>query len=169
MRKQTVVVVTGVLLTVAVMGSLQAVAGGDEASFSARLTGYKEIPTLSVRGSGRFSAEIASDESSVSFTLTYKDLTGPASAAHIHLGKPWVAGGVIAFLCGGGGQASCPTETSGTVTGIITAANVVGPEAQGIAPGEFEEFIRALRADVTYANVHTEAYPTGEIRGRIDD
>jgi len=33
--------------------------------------------------------------------------------------------------------------------------------------GEFEEFVRALRNDSGYANVHTTAFPGGEIRGQI--
>jgi hypothetical protein len=62
---------------------------------------------------------------------------------------------------------------SGTVTGKITAANVIDRAlAQGIATGEFEEVVDALRAGVTYANVHTsgeegQGFSGGEIRGQI--
>jgi hypothetical protein len=44
---------------------------------------------------------------------------------------------------------------------------VIGPSGQGIDPGEFNELVRAMRAGVTYANVHTEKHGTGEIRGQI--
>jgi hypothetical protein len=44
---------------------------------------------------------------------------------------------------------------------------VIGPTGQGIAPGEFAELVRAIRAGATYANVHTDKHPTGEIRGHI--
>jgi hypothetical protein len=37
----------------------------------------------------------------------------------------------------------------------------------GIAPGEFDELIAAIRAGATYANVHTVGRPGGEIRGQI--
>jgi hypothetical protein len=53
------------------------------------------------------------------------------------------------------------------VTGAITAAQIVGPAGQGIAAGEMAEVIRAIRARATYANVHTEAFPVGEIRGVV--
>jgi len=46
---------------------------------------------------------------------------------------------------------------------------VVGPAGQGIAPGELDEFIRAIRAGVTYVNVHSTKFPSGEIRGQIND
>ena len=48
------------------------------------------------------------------------------------------------FLCGGGGQPACPASPA-TVTGTVTAANVIGPAGQGVAPGEFQEAIDAMR------------------------
>ena len=54
------------------------------------------------------------------------------------------------------------------MTGTRTAADVVGPAGQGIAAGEFEELVRALRAGVTYANVHSQQFGGGEIRGQFD-
>jgi len=62
---------------------------------------------------------------------------------------------------------ACPA--SGKVTGTVTATDVIGPAAQGIAPGEFAEALRALRAGMTYANVHSTKFPGGEIRGQIKD
>lgn len=154
-----------IVLVLGLFGGLQAASGNDDPEFSARLSGYEEIPTLSVAGTGRFSANLS--DGTLSFRLAYRNLTGPAMAAHIHLGRPWVAGGVIAFLCGGGSKDPCPSGTSGTVTGTIVASDVIGPATEGIAAGEFRELVRALRAGATYANVHTDAFPTGEIRGQI--
>ena len=95
------------------------------------------------------------------------DLSEPTPFAHVHLGRPGITGGVSFFLCGGGGQPACPTGTSGTVTGTVTAANVLGPAGQGIAAGEFNKVIQAMRAGATYANIHTTLFPGGEIRGHI--
>jgi hypothetical protein len=55
------------------------------------------------------------------------------------------------------------------VTGRITAADVVGPTGQGIAPGELDELIIAIRSGVAYANVHSSKFPMGEIRGQINN
>ncbi|HYU70636.1 MAG TPA: CHRD domain-containing protein, partial [Burkholderiales bacterium] len=125
-----------------------------------------EVPAVSSTGTGRFQARIV-DDSSIDFELTYEGLEGTATtAAHVHLGNKSDSGGVSYFLCGGGGRPAC-TATSGTFTGTVTAADVIGPTAQGIAAGEIAEIIRAMRAGVTYANVHTNKHPSGEIRGQL--
>jgi len=87
--------------------------------------------------------------SAVAFTLEYADLTGPPAAAHIHIGQPGVNGGVSVFFCGGGGKPACPASNSGTVTGSISAADVVGPLAQGFVVGDITPVIAALRAGFT--------------------
>jgi len=144
-----------------------AVAGdGGKTNFKADLNGYEETPSVSSTGIGSFDARLDGD--TIHFTLTYDALEGTTTtAAHIHLGQRGVAGGVIAFMCGGGGKPVCPT--AGTVTGTITAADVIGPTGQGIAAGEFEEVVRALRAGNVYPNVHTTKHPGGEIRGQAND
>jgi hypothetical protein len=55
---------------------------------------------------------------------------------------------------------------SARVTGTIVAADVVGPTAQGIDPGDFDSLVRAIRQGATYSNVHTAKFPSGEIRGQ---
>jgi CHRD domain-containing protein len=159
------------LLVVASVGSLQAVAGGGE-RFSARMNGYQETDlTLSVAGTGTFTATLAADGGSISYRLRYSGLTGPALFAHIHLGRPAITGGVIAFLCDSSPMAppgipDCP-GAGGTVNGTIEPGDVIGPSDQGIEPGEFDELVAALRAKAAYANVHSAEFPGGEIRGRI--
>lgn len=133
----------------------------------ARLTGYQEVPSVSTTGSGRLDLRIDDEAQTIDFELTYENLEGTTTtASHIHLGQPGVNGGVSVFLCGGGGRPAC-TPTSGEFSGTITAADIIGPTAQGINPGEFAELVQALRSRVTYVNVHTNRNPGGEIRGLI--
>lgn len=147
-----------------------AVASHDEGArrFSARLDGYQETPaSLSTTGHGLFIARLDERNDMIEYRLSFDDLEGTTTnAAHIHLGRPATSGGVSAFLCGGGDKPACPA-TGGTVEGVIDPADVIGPAGQGIAAGEFDELVRAMRAGATYANVHTNKYPGGEIRGRI--
>jgi hypothetical protein len=54
------------------------------------------------------------------------------------------------------------------VTGSVTAANVIGPNAQGITPGaDFAKVVEALRDGAGYVNVHSMRSPAGEIRGQV--
>jgi hypothetical protein len=60
----------------------------------------------------------------------------------------------------------CP-DSPATVTGTFTSANVIAITAQGIAAGEFDELLRAMRNGLTYANVHSNLCGGGEVRGQI--
>jgi hypothetical protein len=54
--------------------------------------------------------------------------------------------------------------------GTITAADVGALAAgQGIAAGEFDEFVGAIRAGATYVNVYSVGRPTGEIRAQLEE
>ena len=55
------------------------------------------------------------------------------------------------------------------MTGTITPADVIGPASQGIGAGQFDKLVDAIRAGVTYVNVHTPSFPAGEIRGQINN
>jgi hypothetical protein len=140
-------------------------------SLKAELKGFEEIPTLSTPATGAFRARISRDKESVEFALTYDNLEGEVTQAHIHFGARAFNGGIIVFLCSNlpdppPGTQPCPIP-SGTVRGSFRAADIIGPEGQGISPGEFEETLRALRAGATYANVHSKVRLGGEIRGQI--
>lgn len=140
---------------------------------NADLSGFNEVPTLSSPASADFHARINKDETEIRYELTYSGFVTPVLQAHLHLGKRAVVGGVMVFLCtnlgnGPAGTPACPTP-AGTVTGTLTAAGVVGPTAQGIAPGEFAEVVRAIRSGAAYANVHSQAFPSGEVRDQVSD
>ena len=49
-------------------------------------------------------------------------------------------------------------------SGNMIEGNIV---SQGVAPGEFDELIRAIRAGVAYVNVHSSTFPAGEVRGQL--
>ena len=68
---------------------------------------------------------------------------------------------------GPAGTQACPPD--GTVTGTIRPVDVIGPAGQGIAAGEFDELVQALRDGFAYANVHSSLVPAGEIRGQLGD
>jgi hypothetical protein len=149
-------------------------AGGNKTMVKADLlTGYQETPGNSSAASGTFEATIDEDATppTITYTLTYVGLSGPALFAHIHFGNRFDPGGISVWLCGGMGKPPCPpgTTTEATVTGMATPADVLGPANQGIGPGDFGKLVDAIRSGVTYVNVHTPMFPAGEIRGQINN
>ncbi|MFN0154391.1 MAG: CHRD domain-containing protein [Gaiella sp.] len=168
MRKTVLMgAVLGAVVLALIGGSIARADKGDndrKGSSKGNLDGYQETPSISTAGRGDFRVDI--DGTTIRFRLRYEGLEGGAvGAAHLHFGQRHTAGAVIAFLCGGGGKPACPA--SGTVEGTIVAADVIGPAAQGIATGQFDELVRAIRAGAVYVNVHTATYPGGEIRGQL--
>ncbi len=162
-------ILSGISMTPAAMAS------SHDEEFHAVFSGFNEIgsltgPTGAIASAGRATLELHLNraDQTLSFVLHYSGLTD-VTQAHIHLGKVHVAGGVMVFFCsnlGTPGVQTCPA-TAGTVMGTLTAANVIGPAAQNVAPGDFQAVIDALESDTAYANIHTKAFPAGEIRGEI--
>jgi hypothetical protein len=140
----------------------------------ARLKSFQEVPAVSSVASGRFKATLDAASGSIAYELSYSGLEGTVTMSHIHLGQHGVNGGIMVWLCQTATNVdptalspSCPQ--SGTVSGVIQAANVVGPSGQGVAAQEFAEMVAALRAGVAYVNVHSSKFPAGEIRGQLRD
>ncbi len=124
----------------------------DRSRFDASLSGYEELPTLSTQGAGSFKASLNRGQDEIHYELSYRGpfdanaAGGTVTQAHIHLGAKAFSGGVSAFLCsnlGNGpvGTPACP-PTGGTVTGVIKAAQVVGPGQPGHPRGR----VRRARA-----------------------
>jgi hypothetical protein len=203
MKKLAVAVAIVSLGATALIATAIAKNGGGNGgrAFSAKLSGFEEIipanftaetattpasfageaGAVSTTGRGSFSARVREDPLRIEYRLRYENLEGATTLfAHIHFGQKHTVGGVSAFLCGDTDPPppndipdACPAR-SGTVEGTITSLEVVGPNVQGIAPGELTELIRAMRAGAAYVNVHTgpgpppAGWPGGEIRGQIE-
>jgi hypothetical protein len=134
-------------------------------SFGARLSGVEETPSIFTPANGTFDGAIDLANQDLTYTLTYTGLSAPVTVAHIHFAKEDVAGGIVAFLCGGGNKPACPQ--SGPVTGTIVAGDILALDAQGVPAGSFQALFLAIVSGSAYANVHTSAHTAGEIRGQI--
>ena len=155
------------VLTVLCFSVVTVASDDDVTVLTASLRGVNEVPAANSDGSGTFRAIIHKD-GTITFTETFNNLSGNLLVSHIHFGEIHVAGGVMIFLCGGGGQPACPAVSSGTIdNGTIAAANVVGPTGQGITAGDLVSALRAIRQGAGYVNIHTTKFPGGEIRGQV--
>ena len=149
----------------------------------AKLRGFSEVPAISTAAKGEFRGKISEDETAIDYEESYEGLEGTVTQSHIHFGQRGVSAGITVWLCQTATNPApasvaaitpfCPTSP-GTVSGTVTAANVIGPVGQGISATEFAELLRAIRAGITYANVHSRDaggvatnFNAGEIRGQI--
>ena len=147
---------------------------GSRRHVQTRLKSYQEVPSVSSPAGGRFRASLDGASQSLHYELAYSGLEGDVRQAHIHFGQHGVNGGIMVWLCQTAFNVSPVASTpacpqAGTVSGVITAAEVVGPAGQGIAPAEFTEMLAAIRAGVAYVNVHSSKFVGGEIRGQLRD
>jgi hypothetical protein len=115
---------------------------------TATLRAANEVPKpkgVSARAGGRFVATLVRRGAggTVSWRLTFHNLSGKALAAHIHRAKPGRAGPVAVALCG-------PCRSGVRRTAKVNARTV-----------------RAILGGGAYVNVHTAKNPAGEIRGQI--
>jgi len=142
-------------------------------SLQAELSSFSQVPAVVTNGSGEFRAVINTD-GTISFSLTYVNMSSSVTQAHIHFGASKTNGGIMVFLCGGSyGAPACPA--SGTITGTLTAADVSLLPAsngdsvipQGITPGDLAGMLEAIRTGDAYVNVHTINFPSGELRGQV--
>jgi CHRD domain len=144
---------------------LVAPAAHSQTEFTAMLSGAQEVPPINTDGTGDF--EMKNQQGMITFSLNFSGLSSSLTVAHLHFAPTKVAGGVMIFLCGGGGQPDCPATTEGNITGTITAANVVGPTTQGIDVGDLDSALEAVRTGLSYVNMHTTNFAGGEIRGQV--
>jgi CHRD domain-containing protein len=164
-------------------GASTAFADGGKTTFTTNLTGYQETPfTLNSPGSGEFAAKISKDGKSIDYVLTYRDLPSSVLQSHIHFGRPALTGSIVLFLCTNlappanvPAPPACPQAPVGgataKVTGTLTSANLISPTStpQGLDAGSagFAEVVAAIRNGAAYANVHTDQFKSGEIRGAL--
>jgi hypothetical protein len=148
--KRFVLLVTGGALAVALViaGGAGARSQATTIRVSAAMDAANETPTP--RGDvaaarGTFTATLTKTATGASMTwrLDFSNLSGPATAAHIHVAARGVSGPVRVPLC-----APCSSGVTGT-------ANVTA------------EVLDAIQNDRAYANVHTATNPAGEIRDQL--
>jgi hypothetical protein len=127
------------------------------------LTGAEAVPAVETAASGTFLLLVeATTEGTynISYQLDVTDIVD-AVAAHVHMAPKGTEGEVIFPLFNGPEKSG---SFSGTLAeGTFDAANLTGP----MAGKTIEDLAGVVLAGQTYVNVHTKAYPAGEISGQI--
>jgi hypothetical protein len=129
-------------------GVALAASSHDTYTYSAKLTRAAEVPkpkAVPAAAKASFAASVTEGASGASmrWKLTFSRLSGKVVGAHIHRGKPGVAGPVLVPLCG-----PCTSGKAGTAK--LTKA-----------------IARLLETGRAYVNVHTAKNAAGELRGQV--
>ncbi|MEZ0267298.1 MAG: DUF1800 family protein [Phycisphaerae bacterium] len=112
-----------------------------------------ENPTVVSSGNGSATLTLSGDRSYATLRLTYANLTGPKTAAHIHLGDPGT---------------SVPNN-------IVFDIDAATPQADGsfrwdiVQAGTYtvQNILDAFDAGRLYVNIHTTNFGGGELRGHF--
>jgi hypothetical protein len=112
--------------------------------FTADLEAASETPPATSSGTGAAKVSFDTVTKKLTWTVTYKKLTGKATAAHFH--GPAAVGAKAPPVVPITGKLTSPIKGSATLTDAQAAD---------------------LEAGMWYFNVHTAKYPDGEIRGQV--
>jgi len=119
--------------------------------FEAQLTGAEEVPPTGSPGTGFGTVRLDDVALTIDVDLTFNGLTAPSTAAHIHEGD-FAQLGPIEFPLSLGAALG---QQSGTIP------------HQSFPLLEGDEDVEEFLAEGYYFNVHSSAFPDGEIRGQI--
>jgi hypothetical protein len=111
---------------------------------TSRLTGNHEVPSTRSSGSGDVSATLNRQTNLLSWRVSYAGLTGPVTAGHFHGAAPWGQNAGVALPFSG--------DLSSPITGSAT-----------LSAAQAADFL----AGKWYVNLHTAAYPGGEVRTQL--
>lgn len=128
----------------------------------ASLTPEAEVATPAVTSSARGNVSLRLSDSSIDFVLNLDPLPATAiSAAHIHVGAPGTNGPIIFSLY----QSVIDGPFAGSRSGTLQSFNLETQPARGVS--SMSDAINAILSGNAYVNVHTAAFPNGEIRGQL--
>lgn len=154
-------------LAAAAGAAAPALAQPGDASYRAIASGPAEEPPNASFGTSLTTIEIG--DTMMMVDAPFRDLTGTTTGAHIHCctteafrGVAPVAVPLAGFptgVRGGDYSAALPLYEETSYDPAFLAAN--GGTPQGAASA----LIDAINANEAYVNIHTSAYPNGEIRG----
>ena len=128
--------------------------------FVARLSGANEVPARSTAADGIIGINVRGNR--VDYSIEVHNLSA-ITGAHFHSGAAGVNGPIRIALYPGPG-ANFSTTPSGSFDGQFYEGSFEASDVTGIS---FQDLVAGFRAGTIYGNVHTTAFPGGEIRGQV--
>lgn len=155
MKKRFVLPLATVFALTTFAGATSADHEGRE--FMVELTPEQEVMDVESDATGEAHFEVSEDGESLEYSIHAENFED-AVAGHLHSGAVGEDGPVELFLF----ENEDGVDYDGEVArGTLTEEDLAGDL-------NWEEFSMALVAGEVYANLHTEGFPEGEIRGQLD-
>ena len=157
-----IVLFTSVLSVGSVSILLNTVKAQEGQSFSATLSGKDEVPPTESNSTGTAKFQVNENNSQVSYWV---NITGikKVNQAHIHNGTSGENGDIVATLSKGKSAKGDDSPPQIGFAGKITKDDLQGP----LKGKEISDLVTLMSDGGAYANVHTDKYPKGAIRGQI--
>ncbi|MGA8916992.1 MAG: CHRD domain-containing protein, partial [Nitrososphaeraceae archaeon] len=157
-----IVLFTSVLSVGSVSILLNTVKAQEGQSFSAKLSGKDEVPPTESNSTGTAKFQVNENNSQVSYWV---NITGikKVNQAHIHNGTSGENGDIVATLSKGKSAKGDDRPPQIGFAGKITKDDLQGP----LKGKEISDLVTLMSDGGAYANVHTDKYPKGAIRGQI--
>ncbi|MGA9745010.1 MAG: CHRD domain-containing protein [Nitrososphaeraceae archaeon] len=157
-----IVLFTSVLSVGSVSILLNTVKAQEGQSFSATLSGKDEVPPTESNSTGTAKFQVNENNSQVSYWV---NITGikKVNQAHIHNGTSGENGDIVATLSKGKSAKGDDRPPQIGFAGKITKDDLQGP----LKGKEISDLVTLMSDGGAYANVHTDKYPKGAIRGQI--
>jgi hypothetical protein len=136
-------------------------------AFVAPADASQETHSVESAATGNTNFKLSPDGTALYYKLSVAGIEN-VTMSHIHLGARGVAGGVRVWLGDWRASPISVLEDETVAEGWITGADVVSAPADLTTDrARFDWLMEQMRAGNLYVNVHTTAYPPGEIRGQI--
>jgi hypothetical protein len=160
----SVAIAVVLMVTVAITG-FSTSTFAQQQKFMAKLTGSEEVPpNTTTKATGNAEFTLSTDGKKLEYKVNVMNLD-KVTAAHIHTGKTGENGPVVATLFKSG---TLSVVISGPMNGILSQGSITSDKLEGpLAGKQISDLVKMITEGNTYANVHTETNPKGEIRGQI--
>ncbi len=131
-----------------------AAVGSQAVHYVAHMTAANETPANTSTATGTATFSLSGNR--LSYRVTVKDLSGPATMAHIHVGATGASGPPVYSF-----------EIKKVASGTLARGSI--DLTKEVSKGVSGDSLKTLLANGNaYVNVHTAAHPGGEIRGQVE-
>jgi len=140
-------------------GQVSMVQPNNNDNFTIKLSGLNEFPAVETDATGVAIFRFNKKNSSVEFQVNVDNISD-IRFSHIHLAEPGANGPVVVTLDG--------EKREGPVEGVYVKGTLTSESLGGkLMGGDLMILREAMRTSYAYVNVHSDLFPSGELRGNF--